>query len=101
MAYTRFCTSERPRAHQCFCRCPGFTLIFWEDIYGKMPKHMLLRLMDIVGHLMKLRTLKRFLMRDMYVLAERKSNVKDKKRNDTFLPECLPLNVNVLFFIFH
>ncbi|XP_075496793.1 uncharacterized protein LOC142533785 isoform X3 [Primulina tabacum] len=58
MAYTRFCTSERPRAHQCFCRCPGFTLIFWEDIYGKMPKHMLLRLMDIVGHLMKLRTLK-------------------------------------------
>ncbi|XP_075494890.1 ubinuclein-1-like [Primulina tabacum] len=35
-----------------------------EDIYGKMPKNVLFRLMDIVGHLMQLRTLKRFLTRD-------------------------------------
>ncbi|XP_073305557.1 ubinuclein-1-like [Primulina huaijiensis] len=32
-----------------------------EDIFGKMPKHVLLRLMDIVGHLMQLRTLKKHL----------------------------------------
>ncbi|KZV23192.1 wound-responsive family protein [Dorcoceras hygrometricum] len=32
-----------------------------EDIYGKMPKTVLVRLMDIAGHLMKLRTLKKHL----------------------------------------